>query len=156
MFPARLMVALLGLSFLLLGNPSAKAADPAPSLTKAQAREFTLRWFPAWVGGAPSVDKLLAFYAPTAVYQDPNVPKGIQGTENLRPFFTQMLTNHPDWKFRIVEVYPTEKGFILNWIADIPWKDKVIKDYKGVDILEFDRDGLISRHEDYFDLSVFK
>ncbi len=141
---------------LFLSNPGFATPDSPPLFTKAQAREFVGRWFPAWVGGAQSVEKLVSFYAPDAVYADPNVAKGIKGTAQLRAFFTQMLGNNPNWKFEIVEVYPTEKGFILNWVAEIPWKDTLIKDYKGVDILEFNEDGLITKHEDYFDLSVFR
>jgi len=148
---------LFGLFLSLLVSTGVRAdEDPASKFTKAQAREFVGRWFPAWVGGAPSVERLLTFYSADAFYRDPNVPKGIRGTDSLRSFFTQMLTNFPDWKFEIVEVYPTEKGFILNWIADIPWQGKIIKDYRGVDILEFDDAGLITSHEDYFDLSVFR
>ena len=143
--------------FALLATSTLIAADcPRMAFTKDQAREFTLNWFQAWVGGPAVVDRLLSFYTPDAEYVDPNVPKGIKGTEELRGFFKLMLANHPDWKFEIVELYPTEKGFILNWKADIPLKNgRLLKDFRGVDILEF-RDGKISKHQDYFDLSVFR
>ena len=129
--------------------------DPPPKFTKAEAHAFVLKWFQAWVGGESSVPKLLAFYAPDADYVDPNVPKGIKGTAQLREFFTKMLGGNPNWKFEIVEVYPTPKGLILNWVAKIPLKNKTLENFKGVDILELNDQGLISRHEDYFDLHPF-
>lgn len=148
----QLSIALLLLFVSVLGRAE---VDPPAKFTKSQAREFVQKWFQAWVGGAASVPKLLAFYAENATYVDPNVPAGIQGTAELRAFFTKMLGGNPDWKFEIVEVYPTPKGLILNWKARIPLKTKVLENFKGVDILEFDEKGLISRHEDYFDLHPF-
>lgn len=142
---------------LALVTAATSRADAPMRVTKAEAREFVSRWFPAWVGGAASVPRLVAFYAPDAVYRDPNVPKSIQGHEALTRFFTVMLGNNPDWKFEVIEIYPTEKGFILNWKARIPLPDgRVLEDFRGVDVLELDRDGLIAKHEDYFDLSVFR
>ena len=154
-FPCLTALALL----LSLVSPESPAAEPKTievKVTEAQARAFVDRWFPAWVGGAPSVERLLAFYAPDATYVDPNRPKGITGHAALRAFFTEMLGNNPNWKFRVVAIYPTRNGFILNWSADIPLPHKTLVDFRGVDVIDLDDRGLITRHEDYFDLSVFR
>jgi len=129
------------------------AADPPPLMTRAEARAFALNWFEPWGQGVEGVEPLVAFYTEDAFYRDPNVPQGISGKDRLRTFFFQMLPGLKTWKFEIVDVYPTERGFLLNWKASFRLGDRFIDDFRGVDLVEF-TDGKISRHEDYFDLSL--
>ena len=52
----------------------------------------------------------------------------------------------------MIEVYPTEKGFIIKWKATIPVKSEEIIEY-GMDILELEEDKII-RNEVYFDRTM--
>ncbi len=109
--------------------------------------EFCKRWLPAWTGNRP--ETLLEFYSENAFYSDPAHPKGLQGHRELRPYFTKLLAANPDWKWETVEVFPTQRGFILKWRATIPITDTKIIEY-GMDIVEVE-DGKVTRNEVYFD-----
>ena len=52
-----LLIALLMVSSL---NVSARADEPL-AMTEAQAREFCNKWLPNFVGGEPSLEKLMTF-----------------------------------------------------------------------------------------------
>lgn len=141
---------------LALSSQGVAVEQIAVRQSTAAAKTFVQKWFPAWVGGKPAAEKLLEFYSDNVVYVDPNVPRGLKGKDELRPHFEAMLANFPDWAFEIVAIYPTEKGFVLNWKANIPLRNgRTLKDFHGVDILEFDAKGKIQRHEDYYDIAPF-
>ena len=108
---------------------------------------FCQNWLASWTGNNP--EKLISFYSKTAFYQDPAYPKGLKGHDNLFPYFKKILAANPKWIWRMIEAYPTEKGFIIKWKATIPVKSEEIIEY-GMDILEFESD-LIIRNEVYFD-----
>jgi len=108
---------------------------------------FCQNWLKSWTGNNP--EKLISFYSKTAYYQDPANPEGLKGYANLFPYFKKLLAANPKWIWRMIEVYPTEKGFILKWRATIPVKSEGITEY-GMDILEFEGDKII-RNEVYFD-----
>ena len=108
---------------------------------------FCQNWLTSWTGNNP--EKLISFYSKTAYYQDPANPKGLKGHESLFPYFKKLLTANPKWIWRMIEAYPTEKGFILKWRAMIPIKSEEITVY-GMDILELEGDKII-RNEVYFD-----
>ncbi len=108
---------------------------------------FCQNWLTSWTGNNP--EKLLSFYSKTAYYQDPANPKGLKGHDNLFPYFKKLLGANPKWIWRMIEAYPTEKGFVLKWRATIPVKSEEIIEY-GMDLLELEGDKII-RNEVYFD-----
>ena len=108
---------------------------------------FCQKWLTSWTGNNP--EKLISFYSKTAYYQDPANPKGLKGQGKLFPYFKKLLAANPKWVWRMTEVYPTEKGFILKWKAIIPVNSKEIIEY-GMDIVEIKVDKII-RNEVYFD-----
>ena len=108
---------------------------------------FCQNWLTSWTGNNP--EKLISFYSKTAYYQDPANPKGLKGHDILFPYFKKLLAANPKWIWRMIEAYPTEKGFILKWRAMIPIKSEEITVY-GMDILELEGDKII-RNEVYFD-----
>ena len=62
---------------------------------EAYILEFCRKWLPAWTGNEP--EKLLGFYAVNALYIDPANPEGIQGHDQLRTYFTKLLSANPNW-----------------------------------------------------------
>jgi len=108
---------------------------------------FCQNWLTAWTGNNP--EKLISFYSKTAYYQDPANPKGLKGYDNLFPYFKKLLSANPNWTWQMIEAYPTEKGFVLKWVATIPVKSEEIVEY-GMDILELEGEKII-RNEVYFD-----
>jgi len=132
-----------------------QAEEAGLAMTEGEALEFCQKWLPHWVGGAASVEKLLTFYTEDAVYEDPNVPSGVKGKEAVGGFLRLLLAKYPTWKFDIVSLYPTKKGFILQYLGTIPVENgKVIKNFRGVDIIEMEN-GKISRQLGYYDRHVF-
>ncbi|MEK7269356.1 MAG: nuclear transport factor 2 family protein [Planctomycetota bacterium] len=117
------------------------------NLTEASA--FCRRWLPAWTGGVSAVNQLLSFYATDAFYSDPARPSGITGREALRVHFAALLRVNPSWRWKVDEIFPTERGFVLKWNASLPRKDGVAE-VKGIDIVEIKDDAII-RNEVYFD-----
>ena len=60
-----------------------------------QARGLCDRWLPAWTSGLASVERLLSHYAEDCFYLDPARPVGITGRNELRVYFTKLLTKNP-------------------------------------------------------------
>ncbi|MHA1508758.1 MAG: nuclear transport factor 2 family protein [Promethearchaeota archaeon] len=108
---------------------------------------FCQNWLTSWTGNIP--EKLISFYSKTAYYQDPANVKGLKGHDKILPYFKKLLAANPKWTWKMTEVYPTEKGFVLKWKATIPVKSEEIT-VQGMDILELEGDKII-RNEVYFD-----
>ncbi len=138
-------------------NAALFAAEPprALAMSEAEAISFCEKWLPHWVGGAAAVEKLLTFYTDDAVYEDPNVPQGVKGQAEVGGFLKLLLGKYPDWKFEIVSVYPTPKGFILQYLGTVPQAGgKTIKNFRGIDVIEFEGNK-ISKQQGYYDRHVF-
>ena len=145
---------LIALLVLPLFTAAARADEPL-AMTEAEAREFCNKWLPNFVGGEPSLDKLMTFYAPNAYYEDPNVPEGRRGKAEVAGFLKLLLKKYPAWKFDIVNLYPTKKGFVLQYVGTIPLEDgKVIKNFRGIDIIELENGKIVSQLG-YYDRHVF-
>jgi steroid delta-isomerase-like uncharacterized protein len=112
-----------------------------------QAKEFCERWLSAWTGNRP--DYLISFYADDAFYSDPYLPQGLKGKEELLAYLIKLIAVYPEWKYDPVEIFPTEKGFILKWRVFLPVQNDTVVDY-GMDIVEIS-EGKIKRNEVYFD-----
>lgn len=110
-------------------------------------RDFTTRWLKAWTGNRPA--ELRAFYSENAFYRDPARPDGLKGSEIL-PYFEKLLAKNPLWRWEAIEILPTEKGFCLKWKAQIPVGEKTVSE-TGLDIVELDSAGKITRNEVWFD-----
>lgn len=112
------------------------------------ADAFAREWLAAWIGNQP--DRLLSFYAPDARYRDPARPEGLSGHAELRPYFEKLLAANPDWVWRVEEIIPTSAGFTLKWRATLPAGARGVEE-TGLDIVEVDGGGRITRNEVYFD-----
>ena len=118
-----------------------------------EAEKFCNNWLPAWSGNNP--DKLIVFYSANSYYSDPSVKSGLNGHDEIFPYFKKLLKNNPNWNWYYKELFPDDKGFILKWEAVIPVRDIKIIEY-GMDIVEI-VNNQITRNEVYFDtLNIFK
>ena len=116
-------------------------------VNEKQALEFCSRWLPAWTGNKP--DRLIEFYSNDALYLDPANKAGLKGRDQILSYFKKLLGMNPNWIWEVLEVYPTEKGFLGKWKATIPVGVDVIIAH-GVDIVEI-KGSKIVRNEVYFD-----
>jgi hypothetical protein len=121
-------------------------------MTHDEALTLTERWLPLWTGNRP--DELLTCYAADALYRDPAKPQGLRGHEALRRYFGKLLALNPDWRWEAVEVIPTAAGFTLKWQATIPVGDSELVE-QGLDIVEVNAQGQITRNEVYFDRTAW-
>lgn len=110
-------------------------------------KTFIDEWLASWTGNQP--EKLMAYYAEDAYYQDPARPQGLRGHGEMLPYFRKLLAVNPNWVWKAVELIPTSKGFTLKWKATIPVGERSVEEY-GLDIVEIEND-LITRNEVYFD-----
>lgn len=116
-------------------------------MTMTDHHSFCDAWLPAWTGNRPG--HLLTFYAQDAYYRDPAKPAGLRGHGELLPYFQKLLAKNPNWVWRPLEIFPTEKGFTLKWEATIPVGKKIVVE-TGLDLVELSG-GKIVRNEVYFD-----
>ncbi len=119
-------------------------------MNKKEAKEFALKWLPAWTGNDP--EKLAEFYSDDCFYLDPAIPSGVNGKAELLAYFKKLLSQNPDWVWTQIEPIPMEGGFLNKWLAKIPVGQKVIE-CVGVCFVQFNSDGKIKRNEVYFDRS---
>ena len=68
----------------------------------------------------------------------------------------KLLKRNPNWKWKLIELFPTEKGYNLKWKATIHIGTEQIIEY-GMDIVELDPTNKrkIRRNEVYFDRTQF-
>jgi len=111
--------------------------------------EFCNPWLAAWTGNKP--EKLIEFYSEEAFYLDPANPEGLKGQEDIFAYFKKLLAANPNWIWEVIEVYPTELGFVGKWKATIPIGTKMIIEH-GMDIVEVEN-GKVKRNEVYFNIS---
>lgn len=117
-------------------------------MQQKQLEDLADRWLDAWRGNEP--EKLLAFYATDAYYEDPAKPKGLRGHEELRPYLTKLLARYPDWTWKRKSVHALEGGFVLRHEATIPLPGGDVVE-RCMDLVLLDDDGKITRNEVYFD-----
>ena len=117
-------------------------------MSKEQAKEFALKWLPAWTGNDP--ERLLSYYSDDAFYLDPTIPNGVEGKEKLRLYFNMLLSNNPNWVWTQIEGIPMEAGFLNKWHALMPVGPKNVECI-GVCFVQFNGNGKIRRNEVYFD-----
>jgi hypothetical protein len=116
-------------------------------MNERDALKFCHEWLSAWTGNRP--EKLIDFYANDAFYRDPANRSGLKGRREILPYFSRLLEKNPEWKWEVIEVFPTKDGFVLKWKAEIPVGPKTIVE-EGMDIVEL-MFRKISRNEVYFD-----
>lgn len=116
-------------------------------MNQQELESFCSRWLASWSGNHP--EDLLAFYSEDVFYRDPGGPEGVHGKAALRRYFEKLLAANPNWKWEMVELMPTEKGFTLKWRTHIPAGDTPVVE-EGLDIVELEN-GHITRNEVYFD-----
>ncbi len=118
-------------------------------MKREEILDFCGRWLSDWEGNRP--DDLIRFYSDDAVYIDPANKDGLKGHDRIFTYFKNLLAANPKWKWNMVEVFPTDAGFVLKWKATIPIGLEVVTEY-GMDIVEIEQER-ISRNEVYFDRS---
>ncbi|HYG47741.1 MAG TPA: nuclear transport factor 2 family protein [Allosphingosinicella sp.] len=116
----------------------------------AAAESFCSQWLPAWTGNDP--DRLLAFYSEDAFYSDPAVPRGVEGREALRRYFTKLLGRYPDWRWTHRRSLPLPDGFLNYWQAHLS-DDGDAPSWEGVCVVRL-RGSRIFRNEVFFDRSA--
>jgi hypothetical protein len=119
-------------------------------MKREEILDFCGRWLPAWQGNRP--EDLIEFYSDDALYVDPANKLGLKGRDQILPYFKKLLAANPSWKWELVELFPTDLGFVAKWKAAIPVGTEVVTEY-GIDIVEIQR-GRIRRNEAYFDRST--
>jgi ketosteroid isomerase-like protein len=72
-------------------------------MTKEKAKEYALKWLPAWTGNDPV--KLAGFYSDDCFYLDPGIPNGVNGKEKLTAYFTRLLDQNPGWIWTQIEYH---------------------------------------------------
>ena len=116
-------------------------------MNKEELFSFCEEWLSSWTGNQPN--KLLSYYTDDALYVDPANKTGLQGHNQILPYFERLLRVYHDWKWTPIEVFPTERGAIVKWRCEIRVGKEIIEEI-GLDIVEF-RERKITRNEVYFD-----
>ncbi len=108
--------------------------------------DYNRRWLQAWTD--KDVDRLVAFYAPDTVYQDPNTAEGLHGREPLRAYLTRLFAETPPMRYDPDEVWATDAGYCGRWICTIDNPDGTKGFMRGFDLVVL-KDDLIALNEVY-------
>jgi hypothetical protein len=95
--------------------------------------DFNARWLQAWTD--KDVERLLGFYAEDTRYFDPQVPNGLTGHAELRPYLTQLFGATPPMEYRPHESWPTEAGFCGRWYCYIGGDPNAEPALRGFDLV---------------------
>ena len=79
----------------------------------------------------------------------------LRGKQQVRTYYEAILKNYPKWNIQILDIYPTEKGFVLRYAGTDAGP---VKRFEGVDILELKKtvDGWrIGKIMEYYDRLPF-
>lgn len=133
-----------------MGDDKRKMAKWREIMSINHLHEFCTRWLAAWSGNRP--DTLIEYYSNDIYYRDPVKSEGLQGKDQLFAYFKKLLAKNVNWVWKPKEIIPTENGFVLKWIANIPTESSLVT-VEGLDIVELQ--GMkITRNEVYFDRSI--
>lgn len=135
------------------------ASISAPAMELEEAKAFCDRWFSALVLGddkdklEEKVASLLEnFYDDDAVLIDPNFTEPQVGKAKIGNYYRTVMTNYPNWKFTIAKIYPVKEGFVLHYIGHVPG---VVERFEGIDILEINAEGKITKLVEGYDRAPF-
>ena len=107
--------------------------------------DFNRRWLQAWTD--KDVPRLLSFYAPDAVYKDPQTAGGIAGHAALGAYLTGLFAALPPTTYTPEEIWPTHNGYCGRWYAVIGAKGEGGR-LRGFDLVVL-KDGKIALNEVY-------
>ena len=119
----------------------------ADSRDIADKEALNARWLQAWTD--KDVPALLACYSDDVVYQDPQVPAGLVGSEALGGYLRQLFDATPPMTYEPDEVWATADGWCGRWVCRIDMPDQTTAWPRGFDLVVLDGDGRIARNEVY-------
>ena len=96
-------------------------------------RDFNARWLQAWSN--KDVEAILEFFAPNGVYRDGQSPDGIEGTEALRSYLSQMFAATPPMRYETENLWPIERGYVVRWLADVEGPEEMPRRVRGVGVV---------------------
>jgi hypothetical protein len=99
-----------------------------------------------WSGGPTG--EFRALFAPGATYADPVNEE----TEDLEAIEQMTRGGYPDWRQVITSAHGDDRGGAFEWVGTGNLGGKTPMEIHGCTIVSLDRDGLITRWRDYFDV----
>ncbi len=126
--------------------------------TSEQAAQFIEKWFAALTLGEQSVEDavsvlLAEYYTDETVLVDPNFDAPQKGLAILQSYYTSLFTKYPNWEFKVEKIYPTKEGLVLYYTGSVPG---VVESFYGIDILEVNAEGKITKLIEGYDRSLFQ
>ncbi len=106
---------------------------------------FNADWLAAW--SDKDVGRLLGFYAPDAVYKDPQTVHGVTGQEALGAYLTQLFGATPKAIYTSDETWAIPGGYCGRWYCAIG-ESGTDGRLRGFDLVLL-KDGLIAYNEVY-------
>lgn len=98
-----------------------------------------------------TIDHLIELYAKDALFKDPF--NEVQGQEAIRAIFTHMFSQVNEPRFKVTHHLHDAKSAYLSWNFHLRFKrwssaEQIIR---GCTYIEFNSEGLIKNHRDYWD-----
>jgi hypothetical protein len=108
-----------------------------------------------WSAWAEALEKALgpdgdfpSFFAPGALFSDPvNSP-----TTDIAAIEEMTQASFPDWRQEILWVHGDDDGGAFEWIGRGTLGATIPIEIHGCTVVDVNRDGLVTRWRDYFDL----
>lgn len=118
-----------------------------------ELRRLALAWNEAWNSRDPA--QLARFFAPDGTFAEPNLPAPVPGAEGIAASATRTWSEWPHAVFETVSITVEEPRVVLEWRTSRRHKTGLAHVLEGVDILEFDRDRIVSCRS-YYDTRTRK
>lgn len=98
-----------------------------------------------------TIDNLIELYAKDALFKDPF--NEVQGQDAIRAIFAHMFTSVNEPHFKVTHHLHNANSAYLSWDFHLRFKrwSKAEQIIRGCTFIEFDRDGFIKTHRDYWD-----
>jgi ketosteroid isomerase-like protein len=103
------------------------------------------RYNDAW--NAHDVEAILAFHAPTMVFENHTAGERVEGPE-VGPHIARIFENAPDLAFRGRRLYARDGLVVSEWTATATRRDGTRVEWDGIDVFPFEN-GLILRKDVY-------
>ncbi len=95
-----------------------------------------------------SLDHLREVYAPQARFKDPF--NDVAGTAAIEAVFRHMFEQVGDPRFDVTSCIESERRAALEWVFGFTLRGRRIR-VRGASVVDFDDDGRVTLHRDYWD-----
>ncbi|WP_314957944.1 nuclear transport factor 2 family protein [Bradyrhizobium cosmicum] len=122
--------------------------------TKLDIAAIAERYAAAWIAHDPAA--ILALHAPQSTFQAHGRTGAIRGIDALRTEFTKVFERYPGFGVETHRLLLGERHWTLDWTLTFEPPGKTRRQFRALDVVEVDDNGLVTRKDTFFDFAQVK